>query len=192
MRFRLAWDRVRAGKREIPRRRFLYTFQVSPSRAISQISMDGSIGEEIDFFNSRRGEGGTVDLTTTLRPTDHLELRVIVDRRWLDVEPKNARGGRLFTADVQRLRATYTFNSRSFLRLIGQRVVTRFDQALFTFDVPRKDGSFTGSALFAYKLNWQSVLFVGYGDDRARTRTEGSDERRRRQLFLKISYAFQR
>ena len=193
MRFRLAWDRVRAGEREIPRRRLLYTVQVSPSRAISQIVLDGSIGEEIDFANSRRGDGGTIDLTTTLRPTDHLELRVIADRRWLDVEPKDMPRGRLFTADVERLRATYTFNARSFLRLIGQRVATRFDPSLFTFEVPRKNRSFTGSALFSYKLNWQSVLFLGYGDDRALALTgDRRDEKMRRQLFLKISYAFQR
>ena len=47
------------------------------------------------------------------------------------------------------------------------------------------------SALFAYKLNWQSVLFVGYGDDRERSdldRLEPSS----RQFFVKVSYAFQR
>src|SRR5207247_2662972 len=126
-------------------------------------------------------------------PTDHLELGIIANRRWLNVEPSDEPEGRLFTADIQRLRATYTFSRRSFLRLIGQRVVTRFDPALFTSVVPRKSSSFTGSALFAYKLNWQSVLFLGYGDDRARTlQEETRDDRMRRQLFLKISYAFQR
>ena len=54
-----------------------------------------------------------------------------------------------------------------------------------------KSGDFSGSALFAYKLNWQSVLFLGYGDDRV------LDERSHlqqtgRQLFVKVSYAFQR
>ncbi len=51
--------------------------------------------------------------------------------------------------------------------------------------------TFSGSALFTYKLNWQSVLFVGYGDDRELSdlnRLEKSD----RQFFVKISYAFQR
>ncbi|MCP4738962.1 MAG: hypothetical protein GY873_32750 [Bosea sp.] len=45
--------------------------------------------------------------------------------------------------------------------------------------------------MFAYKLNWQTVLFLGVGDDR-----ELSDADRlepaARQLFLKVSYAFQR
>ena len=40
-------------------------------------------------------------------------------------------------------------------------------------------------------INWQSVMFVGYGDDRT------LDDQRRlqkfdRQIFVKLSYAFQR
>jgi hypothetical protein len=49
----------------------------------------------------------------------------------------------------------------------------------------------TASALFAYKLNWQTVLFLGYGDERALSlddRLEPSG----REVFFKISYAYQR
>jgi predicted protein tyrosine phosphatase len=52
-------------------------------------------------------------------------------------------------------------------------------------------GSFAGSALFAYQINWQTVLFVGYADDRLQNRL-GDLQRADRLLFLKISYAFQR
>jgi hypothetical protein len=57
--------------------------------------------------------------------------------------------------------------------------------------VTPKDATFTASALFAYKINWQSVMFFGYGDDRT------LDEQRRlqksdRQIFVKLSYAFQK
>ena len=102
-----------------------------------------------------------------------------------------AGGARLFTAQVQRLKATYNFNARVFLRVIGQYVSTRRDPSLYVFEVPRRSGDFSGSALFSYRLNWQTALFVGYGDERA------LDERERlarteRQLFVKLSYAFQR
>ena len=93
---------------------------------------------------------------------------------------------------MDRLRATYTFTSRAFLRVIGQYVATRRDPSLFASVVARKSGSFSGSALFAYKLNWQTVLFVGYGDNRdlddAGERLAQVD----RQFFVKLSYAFQR
>jgi hypothetical protein len=54
-----------------------------------------------------------------------------------------------------------------------------------------RGGDFSGSALFAYKVNWQSVVFVGYGDTRELTaadRLQPTD----RQFFVKVSYAFQR
>jgi len=45
--------------------------------------------------------------------------------------------------------------------------------------------------LLAYKINWQSVLFVGYGDDRELSE-QHELERVARQFFVKMSYAFQR
>ena len=111
-------------------------------------------------------------------------------RRYLDVDTEDGRSGRLFTALVARLRTQYTFNARAFLRVIGQYVETKRDPSLYTFAVARRDGDFTGSVLVAYKLNWQSVLFVGYGDDRT-VSEEDRLEKSRRQFFLKLSYAFQ-
>lgn len=124
MRYRVAWDRVRSGDRTFPRRQFIYTFQVSPSRSISLIALDGFLGEQVDFTNSRPGRGGNVNLTLTLRPTDHLELRFNGSRRWLNVDAGSLDSGRLFTASVARLRATYTFTARSFFRAIAQYVRT--------------------------------------------------------------------
>jgi hypothetical protein len=63
--------------------------------------------------------------------------------------------------------------------------------ALYLRPVPETSGSFSGSLLLAYKLNWQSVMFVGYGDDRELTdanRLAPLD----RQFFVKLSYALQR
>ena len=72
-----------------------------------------------------------------------------------------------------------------------QDVRTTRDPVLYTFGVPSRSNSVTGSVLFAYKVNWQSVLFIGYGDDR-----ELSDQQRlepaSRQMFAKLSYALQR
>jgi hypothetical protein len=41
------------------------------------------------------------------------------------------------------------------------------------------------------KLNWQSVMFVGYGDDRELTDQQRL-EKLDRQVFVKLSYALQR
>jgi hypothetical protein len=191
MRYRVAFDRVRAGDKTFPRRQFIYTFQVSPNRTISLVSLDGFLGEQVDFANARLGTGGTVNLTSNLNPTDHLELRFNGSRQWLNVDTAASRKARLFTASVARLRATYTFTARAFARAIAQYVATDRDPSLYNSAVNRKDGSWASSLLVAYKLDWQSVVFLGYGDNRTLV-DDNHFEKADRQFFLKISYAFQR
>ena len=192
MRYRVAFDRVRSGSRTFPRRQFIYTIQLTPSRSIALVVLDGFFGEQVDFANSRLGTGGTVNLTSSIRPTDHLELRLNASRQWLNVDaPATAGKERLFTADVARLRATYTFTARAFARVIAQYVHTDRDPGLYTFAVDPQSGSWSGSFLLAYKLNWQSVVFLGYGDNRTLV-DDNRYEKADRQFFLKLSYAFQR
>jgi hypothetical protein len=191
MRFRYENDVVRSGDLLIPRQQFVYTVLVSPSRAISQVSIDGFVGQEVDFANSRPGRGATINVNATLHPGGHLELALLQAERILNVDDPAGAGKRLFNAQVSRVRGTYTFTARSFARIIAQYVATHRDPSLYLAETPATSGTFSGSALLAYKLNWQSVLFVGYGDDR-----ELSDlnrfEKADRQFFVKISYAFQR
>ncbi len=183
-------DRVLAGTDVLPRQQLLYTVNVSPSMMFSSIELTGSAGEQIDFDNSRTGTGADIALGLTVRPTPHLELVLNESLRWLDVRSGGEKQ-RLFTARVDRLRVTYSFTSRLFIRAIGQYEVTRRDPALYLAEVTRKDARFSGSGLFAFKLNWQSVLFLGYGDNRVFSDMTGSLEPEVRQAFVKFSYAFQ-
>lgn len=180
------------GEVALDRRQFVWFAQVDPSRRFTRVTFSGFSGSEIDFENARTGRGTDLNLALTARPTYHLELQLLGDLRWLDVT-----GGRLFTAQVERLKATYTFSARSFARVIGQYVATQRDPLLYRSAVARKTGSFDGSALFAYKLNWQTVFFLGYGDSRALLSQPSPQQAgyelvfTARQFFLKISYAFQ-
>ncbi len=182
-------DRDRAGVGAFTRQRFAYVVQFSPSRRIAHLSLDGTVGQEIDFENPRPAHGGTINTSADLNPTDHLELSLLHNVRWIDVATASA-SGRLFTARVSRVRATYAFTARTFVRLITQYTATARDPLLYTFPAAARSAALSGSALLAYKINWQSVLFVGYGDDRALS-IEERLERADRQIFVKISYAFQ-
>jgi hypothetical protein len=131
-------------------------------------------------------------LSATVRPTEHLELLLNATRQQLDVD-EPAASGRLFTAEVARVRANYVFSARSLLRLIGQYVDVESDPALYTFPVDRRSGDFTGSLLYSYKLNWQTVLFLGYGDQWLRDTGFRNDlVETDRSVFFKVSYAIQR
>ncbi|HEX4824016.1 MAG TPA: DUF5916 domain-containing protein [Candidatus Polarisedimenticolaceae bacterium] len=185
----------------LPRRRIMWVLQASPWNWLTRVSTDGNYGRDIDFTRAREGYGGTVNFNATVRPTDHIQIDLLANRRWFDVDDNGVQG-RLFTAQVERIKAVYTFNRRSFLRLIGQRVTQRNDQALYgivdpgppvQYLVDAKDQGIDFSALFAYKLNWQSVLFFGYQEQHAFSNVPPADglELAGRSLFLKLSYAFQ-
>jgi hypothetical protein len=170
--------------------RFKWVITASPSALLPVLGFSGNYGRQPDVENVRVGRGGDVLVTALLRPTDHLGLDLRLERRWID-ETVEARAGRLFTADVARLKAVYVFNARMLLRLIGQYQDVRRDPSLFVLPVTSREGGFAGSALLSYKLNWQSVLFVGYGDTRALDEG-GALTRAGQQFFVKVSYAFQR
>jgi hypothetical protein len=190
-RIELNRDEFRVGGRLLKRFRPHLHFDGSLGRVLNQVAVDADLGDEIDFANAREGSGVTLTTSAAVRPGDHLELRAAGSVRWLDVNAGPGRSGRLFTAQVERLRTTYTLNARSFLRVIAQHVRTDRNPALFTAAVDSRSQDVSLSGLFAYKLNWQTVLYAGYGDERAFADTTGTLEKSGRQAFAKVSYAWQ-
>ena len=186
-RFRLAHDTVANGGETFDRDRLYYQVQFGVNRVFSFFSVDGWLGDEVDFANNRLGRGANVNANATLRPTNHLQLGFTTGLRWLNVHDD-----RLFTSQVERLRATYTFNSRMFVRAILQNQRTNRDIDLYGFPTAQHSGQFSNQLLFAYKLNWQTVFYVGYGDLQDVERDDGDFQKSSRQFFAKVSYAFQR
>jgi hypothetical protein len=186
------FEAVRIGGQTLEFDRLVWSLQASPSRIVPRVAFSGDYGEQADVSNVRVGTGGSVNLSATVRPTAHLGLDLLAERQWLD-ETVDGTSGRLFTATVARAKAIYVFNSRMLFRVIGQYIATTRDPSLWSFPVPEKDAEFSGSALFSYKLNWQTVLYLGYGDNRALFEENAFVWKPRdRQFLLKISYAFQR
>jgi hypothetical protein len=180
-------DRTRAGDGALTRRQIAFVARFSPSRRIAQVSIDGVAGQEIDFANARRGRGTSLNAFARVNPTGQLEVEALVNRRAVHVDD----GQRLFLARVARVRATYLFRAGFFVRIVGQHVATTRDSSLYVEPVESRSGTLSGSALLAYKINWQSVLFIGYGDDRELS-TGDRLQPASRQFFVKMSYAFQR
>ncbi|HUP60622.1 MAG TPA: DUF5916 domain-containing protein [Thermoanaerobaculia bacterium] len=189
-RLRLAKDQVSNRGEVFDRDRLYYTVQFAAGRILSQVALDGWIGDEVDFVKNRLGRGANVNLTATLRPTLHLQIGLTSGLRWL-----NIRSDRLFTSQIERIRATYTFNSRMFLRAIVQNSRTNSDVPLYDLppgNIAQHSGSLATQLLFAYKLNWQTVFYMGYGDLDTVEAEAGDFIRNNRQFFAKVSYAFQR
>jgi Domain of unknown function (DUF5916) len=191
-RWRWADETVRAGNQLFQRNQLVYSTSWSINRLVPQVGVDGWIGQQVDFANIRLGRGASFSPYLTVRPTNHLETQLSAGVRWLNVNTGAGSRDRLFTSQVERLRATYTFNSKLFLRTILQNERTNRNQSLYTFAVAQHGGDFATQLLFAYKLNWQTLIYLGYGDLRAATADEGDLQPLNRQYFFKISYAFQR
>ena len=96
----------------------------------------------------------------------------------------------MFTARVTELRTTYQFSLRTFARLVTQHFSVDRDPALYEATVDRRSQDLTNQLLFAYKVNPQTVLFLGYSDSSlADDRVDLT--RQSRTLFFKLGYAWQ-
>jgi hypothetical protein len=152
-------------------------------------SLDGRVGQEIDYANVRQGR--IVRLIPGLRyePGRHLRLEL----KHFD-EALRSGGGRVYHVGLSELRSTYQINVRTFVRLITQYQDLRQDPALFVpaaGPIEPEVQSLFDQLLFAYKLNPQTVLFVGYADDLGSdSSTGGRLERTDRTVFMKVGYAF--
>ncbi|HXH95027.1 MAG TPA: hypothetical protein VNN25_25865, partial [Thermoanaerobaculia bacterium] len=104
---------------------------------------------------------------------------------------------------VERLRAQYMFSPKMFLRAVVQNQRTSSNPLIYGVDMPLRAGTLSSQILFAYKVNWQSVLYFGYGDIRdVNEEVNNTDPANRvykrnfllsnRQVFFKMSYAFQK
>jgi hypothetical protein len=192
MQFRFVNDRVRAGDMTFPRHAFGFTSFYNPTRRFTNIGVDMNIGQDTDFVNVRPGRGGHVNLNGAINASDHLVFDLIANTAWLHVYDASNVSRPLFVARVERVRTTYTFTARSFVRLIGQYVSTDRDPSLYLDPTTTAhDGVFSGSVLFAYKINWQSVMFFGYGDARTLD-AQQLLQKSGHQIFVKVSYAIQR
>jgi hypothetical protein len=206
LRIRPALERFRAGNQIFNTRGVYYSLQFNVSRVISQVSFDGYLGENVDFSSNRRGRGARVNTGFNLRPTTRLTMSLTNNVQWLSVRrdefptPIDSVGGRLFTSMVNRLRAQYMFTPQMFLRAIVQNQRTNRNRLLYgvdptlppTIGIPQHGGNLAAQLLFGYRVNWQSVLFVGYGDLHNVVGPSGDFVKGGRTLFTKVSYAFQR
>jgi hypothetical protein len=185
-------DRARAGDLSRTRRQLAFVARFSPSRRVAQVSMDGAVGQEIDFAHARLGRGVSLNAYARVNATDHLEIEALQNQRALHTEGPDGVRRRLFVSRVSRVRGTYMLAANFFVRVIGQYVSTTRDPSLHARPVESRSVTLSGSALLAYKINWQSVLFVGYGDDRELSAAPHTLQPASRQFFVKVAYAFQR
>ena len=161
---------------------YFVSFSMQPTGSF-YLALEGAFGDQIDFINARSGKRIRINplilykvgkrLSLTL---DHLYERLNVD------------AGRLYTANVSNIKLVYQFNKRTFLRTIFQYTYHDYNAENYINPPdPIYKNLFT-QVLFSYKINPQTVLFVGYSDDYYGF-SQVSLKQNNRTFFLKIGYA---
>jgi len=157
--------------------------EMTPLQSI-YFAVELNAGDQIDFANTRPATRVRFAPSIRYKATRHLELRLSDQNERLYVDD-----GRLYTADVAEFRAVYQFNVRMFVRAILQYSDVRRDPALYRFAVDAQSKRLFPQFLFSYKVNPQTVLFVGYSSTRLANDTYDVTEADRT-LFVKVGYAW--
>jgi len=141
-------------------------------------------GDAIDYENGRggvifaTGPGGQIDIGR--------HLHVFADETY---ERFRAGGGELYTTNVLDTRMVYQLNARAFLRALVQYVTIDRTAPLYGFPVLPHERELLTQLLASYKINPQTVFYLGCTDDHS-----GPSARRmlgiERTVFVKLGYAW--
>ncbi len=138
----------------------------------------------IDYANSRPARALRFGPATELGIGRHLNLNLSHSFERLTHD-----GARIYTANLFQARVIYNIDTRCFLRAIVQYRDVGRDPAMYALSVDPRSRRVFAQFLFSYKLNAQTVLFVGYSDNSAGV-SSASLVRTDRTFFLKIGYAW--
>jgi len=157
---------------------------ISRPTSNTAIGFVARLGDRIDYANTRPGK------RLNLNPVFSLglgpSLRVTIDHTF---ERMTVDAGRLYTANISQLQTIYQLNTRTFFRSILQYVDYRYHPELYTFEIDPQYKHFFSQFLFSYKINQQTVLFLGYSDNYYGDRQYGLTQADRT-FFIKLGYAW--
>ena len=124
------------------------------------MAMFARIGEEIDYDNNRLGDQVLFEPSINWNVSRNLLLRM--QGVFASLETK--RGEKIYDASVIDARVTWQFSVRSFLRATWQRSATSRNPDAYIDEVDANSRDDGRQLLYSYKLNPQTVFFLGYSD----------------------------
>ncbi len=165
---------------------FLFFYgEFQPTDAV-YLALFARNGAQVDFDNTRLGDFVRISPRFRWNLGDHLRINLRHTSDTLDTQD----GRRIFKARLNDFRFTWQFTIRSFMRLTLQHLDLSRDPSLYTDEVDAQFESLGAQLLYSYKVNPQTVFFLGYSDsfvdDDGLTGLERSD----RTIFTKIGYAW--
>lgn len=157
--------------------------QFRPSGLIF-ISMFTRYGDQIDYLNVQLGKRFNISPYVEVNLGKNIYFEIEHNYEELTIDQ-----GRLYTANITNLALIYHFTHRAFLRGILQYVNYDFNQDLYPYPIESQSKHFFNQALFSYKLNPQTVLYLGYSDNHRGNEIEPIIQTDRT-FFAKVGYSF--
>ncbi|QBY05590.1 hypothetical protein E2K93_14965 [Thalassotalea sp. HSM 43] len=151
------------------------------------VGLSGRVGEGIDYLNDREGDIYELAPFISWNVTAHLETELTLVYAELEAD-----GDFVYRENIADLRMTYAFDINNLLRLSMVYTSAEYNQnnnpQLFGID--GDEDNLATELIYSYKLNPQTVFFLGYSDNSIDNREVGSLKQNQRNVFMKMSYAW--
>ncbi len=143
-------------------------------------------GDQIDFANTVLGDQLYIEPFINWNINRHLLMRVQGAIASLD----NKQGEKIFDASVFDTRLTWQFSVRSFVRLTIQSSDVSRNPDVYIDPVDARTKDIGRELLYSYKINPQTVFFLGYSDQYVDEDDLDGLTASGRSWFMKIGYAW--
>ena len=159
-------------------------FSTRPVRGINDLARFTG-GNQIDFANVQRGDQLSFSHFLGYNITQHLLVNLSQTFQVLDVP-----GGELFRTVLTDLRFSYLISRASFFRISLIHQATRRNSELYEFAIDKRSDSVEAELLYSYKLNPQTVFFLGYTTSGIENERLSGLGKTSDNVFVKLSYAW--
>ena len=165
-----------------------FEMEMRPTGSLN-LGLSSTVGDTIDFAHTRPADLLRIRPSVGYNFGQHLRMTASHDLQRVTVD-----GEDLLEVNLSELRTVYQINLRTFVRATFQYEDFRYNQDLYTAaEVPSQDQHLFSELLFSYKLNPQTVLFLGYSDNQVGGEVRQDEiidlTRADRTLFFKVGYA---
>jgi len=151
-----------------------------------ELEAEFKIGDRIDYANNRLGDYQELYSNITWYATKHLQVDFYNTLAELDAD-----GANVYQANLSELRLNYQFNVNSYLKLnLVYRDVDRNQANNPNVNSSQINKNLSTQLIYAYKLNPQTVFYLGYSDFSLQNDDIASLSRAEKTFFTKVSYAW--
>ena len=162
-----------------------FHFDIQPSNKL-YTAVDLAFGKKIDYDNNRLGDFKEIMANVTYNLSQHLEADIFYT--YSQLEADNAE---VYNASLIEIRLNYQFNVNSYLKLnVVRSDIEQNPLNNPSIDVSKRNVDFSSQIVYAYKINPQTVFYLGYSDYSFQDDNLMSLKRSDRTFFTKVSYAW--